>query len=353
MSDHCLILCYFMLLLMISLSTTSGSPAGTKKPKKYVVNLDIAPEKRWNQVAMDHAEVIKDVHTIVTSVIPDVLFPYIERIAAYIDYYLQNPYAGEMRGFATALNISVGDVVMMNLVYDVSAFCTSIISQDASGQIWHSRNFDYNFTDILRNITIAVDFQSGGETEYSIITFAGYVGAPTGQRPNVFTVTVDERDKGSIIWNLVIGILDKQVSPVSFLVRDALAYDRNFSAAMDRLSYTTTAANAYFIMGGAKQGEGAVITKGRFAPDDVWKLDPASGRWFLVETNYDHWTTPPPRDNRRDRAIKAMTTLGQKNISVRNLFDVMSTPKVLNSRTAYTVVMSAVKPSLMQTWIRL
>jgi len=31
------------------------------------------------------------------------------------------------------------------------------------GQIWHSRNLDYDFTDILRNITIAVDFQSGGQ----------------------------------------------------------------------------------------------------------------------------------------------------------------------------------------------
>lgn len=32
----------------------------------------------------------------------------------------------------------------------------------------------------------------------------------------------------------------------------------------------------------------------------------------------------------RDPAIKAMKALGQKNITVMNLFDVMSTPNVLN-----------------------
>lgn len=62
----------------------------------------------------------------------------------------------------------------------------------------------------------------------------------------------------------------------------ALANDTTFSAAVDRLSYTTTAADAYFIMGGVKPEEGAVITKGRFAPDDIWRLDPASGRYQTI-----------------------------------------------------------------------
>ncbi|XP_060564846.1 N-acylethanolamine-hydrolyzing acid amidase-like [Ruditapes philippinarum] len=328
MTRGCLILCCYAGILFASFSPVKGL---IKPPKKYVVNLDVEPEKRWQEVALDHTFLIKDIQSIVTSVIPKDILPYIELIATDIDYYLPKPYAGEMRGFAKVLNISVGDIVMTNLIYDVSAFCTSIISQDDKGQIWHSRNLDYPFTGILENITIAVDFQSRGQTVYSVVTYAGYIGALTGQRPNVFTITVDERDQGSIIWNLVIGILDKNVVPVSFLVRDALANDTTFEAAINRLSFTPTAADAYFIMGGVKPGEGAVITKGRLAPDDVWRLDPANGRWFLVETNYDHWTPPPPNDNRRDPAIKAISSLGQANITVMNLFNVMSTPKVLNS----------------------
>lgn len=328
-----------------------GQP-GTRIPKRYTVNLDLAPEKRWQQVALDHTEIVKDVHDILASYIPDDLLPYVELIATDLDYYIEDPYAGEMRGIATALNISVGDVVMANLIYDVSAFCTSIVSQDSNGQIWHSRNLDYSFTDILKNITVFVDFQTGGQTVYSAITYAGYVGILTGQRSNAFTITVDERDQGRLLWNLIIGIFDRDAVPVSFLVRDAIANDQNFSAAVERLSYTPTAADAYFIIAGVGKGEGAVVTKGRFAPDDVWKLDASSGRWFLVETNYDHWVPPPADDDRRTPANKAMAALGQNNINVMNLFNVMSTPKVLNTHTTYTVVMSAAKPSLMQAWIR-
>lgn len=79
-------------------------------------------------------------------------------VAADIDNFLPKPYAGEMRGIAKALNMNLGGIVGMNILYDVTAFCTSIVSQDANGQIWHSRNLDYSFVDMLRNITIRVDF---------------------------------------------------------------------------------------------------------------------------------------------------------------------------------------------------
>jgi len=35
--------------------------------------------------------------------------------------------------------------------------------QDVNGTIWHARNLDYGFSDILRNVTIRVDFQKGGK----------------------------------------------------------------------------------------------------------------------------------------------------------------------------------------------
>ncbi|KAL4233594.1 hypothetical protein ACF0H5_008275 [Mactra antiquata] len=343
---------WVILSLVVLGSVLISAQPGTRLPKSYIVDLDLPPEQRWQKVVLDYKDMVSDVHKILITYIPEEILPYVELIATDLDNYIAQPYAGEMRGIASVMNISLGDVVMANLIYDVSAFCTSIVSQDINGQIWHSRNLDYSFTDILKNITVAIDFQHGGQTVYSIITYAGYVGVLSGQRHNAFTITVDERDQGALIWNLIIGILDSNTIPVSFLVRDTLSLDTNFTSAIDRLSYTTTAADVYFIVGGVKPGEGAVISKGRFAPDDTWMLSAKDGRWFLVETNYDHWLPPPPSDNRRDPAISAMKSLGQKNITVENLFNVMSTPKVLNSRTTYTVIMSAVKPLVMKCWIR-
>uniref|UniRef100_A0A1I7WTI2 CBAH domain-containing protein n=1 Tax=Heterorhabditis bacteriophora TaxID=37862 RepID=A0A1I7WTI2_HETBA len=39
--------------------------------------------------------------------------------------------------------------------------CTSIIAEDDQGRIWHGRNLDYEMSDLLKNITIIVDFRRG------------------------------------------------------------------------------------------------------------------------------------------------------------------------------------------------
>ena len=64
----------------------------------------------------------------------------------------------------------------------------------------------------------------------------------------------------------------------NFYVFQALANSANFTDAINLLAYTPTAASAYIILGGVNPGEGAVITKGRLEPWDIWMLDPPNGR---------------------------------------------------------------------------
>ena len=68
--------------------------------------------------------------------------------------------------FDNHLNAIVFLIIITNVFF---SFCTSIISQDQNGQVWHSRNLDYSFTDILKNITVAVDFQKGGKACFLIL----------------------------------------------------------------------------------------------------------------------------------------------------------------------------------------
>jgi len=51
-----------------------------------------------------------------------------------------------------------------------------------------------------------------------------------------------------------------------------------FEGAVQRLAYTPTAADAYFILAGVNKDEGAVVTKGRLAADDIWRLDTKNKR---------------------------------------------------------------------------
>ena len=71
----------------------------------------------------------------------------------------------------------------------------------------------------------------------------------------------------------------------------ALANSPNFEEAVKLLAYTPTAAPVYYIIGGAGAGEGAIITKGRLEPDDIWMIDPENGTYVsrLIQVkNYVH-----------------------------------------------------------------
>ena len=53
--------------------------------------------------------------------VPEELIPFIELIGDNMENYIHPPYAGEMMGIAKTLNGSVGDVVLANLIYDITA----------------------------------------------------------------------------------------------------------------------------------------------------------------------------------------------------------------------------------------
>ena len=318
----------------------------------YTINLDLDPTVRWKEVINDFKSEIPGLYKILKSFVPAELLPLVDLFGDSLDTYMPQPYADEVRGIALQTGMPLGDVALLNMLYDVTAFCTSIIIEDTKGAIYHGRNLDYGFTEFLRNATLLVYFQRGGKTVYTATTYAGYVGVLTGQKPHVFTVSVDERDQGAWWENLLEAVLDHNANFISFLVRDTLEKASDFESALKNLAYSPVIAPVYMIMGGVGPGEGAVITRDRVSALDVWRLDAENERWFLVETNYDHWTTPPPDDDRRDPAIKAVEEMGRQNFTTQGLFGVMSTPPVLNPGTIYTTIMSASQPDLYTVWIR-
>lgn len=331
------------------------------------VNLDLPPAERW-------ADLLKNVietngfdnsfgHVLAYwETIPAVARPLIDLIASDLEKYLPAEYVEEIRGGQAVIaelgygeHLPVSTIVALNLLYTLTAGCTSIVSQAPGGgdaPIWHSRNLDWSFDNYsMANLTYHVDFQRGGETVYSCVTFVGYVGCLTGMREGGFTITIDERDtpdKLQVPEDILHLIIDHAQADV-FLTREVLANNASYADAIEALSTTRISTQVYFIVGGVGNSEGCVITR---SWDDavmgIWSIGPDSDApWFVLETNYDHWEAAPSRDDRRAVAIKAMTDMGQANLSPENLWKVMETPGnsttrgVFNSMTQYTVVMSA------------
>ncbi|XP_074848132.1 N-acylethanolamine-hydrolyzing acid amidase [Carettochelys insculpta] len=317
------------------------------------VSLESAPELRWLPALrhFDPAFLRSAMTRLIAKTVPKWVHAVIRPIAAELEYFIPQPFAGEILGICQMLGIGIGDGILINLAYESAVFCTSIIAQDSKGNIYHGRNLDYVFGDILRKITIDVQFMKNGQVAYKGTTFFGYVGLWTGQSPRKFTVSGDERDHGSWWENAIAAFLNRNF-PVSWLVRDTLEKAADFQAAVLKLAETPIIADVYYIVGGTSPKEGVVITRNRRGPADIWPLEPTAGAWFRVETNYDHWTTPPPSDDRRTAAIKALNATGWEKINFETLFKVLSVKPVLNNCTVYTTVMSAAVPDKYMTWIR-
>uniref|UniRef100_A0A673VI53 N-acylethanolamine-hydrolyzing acid amidase n=1 Tax=Suricata suricatta TaxID=37032 RepID=A0A673VI53_SURSU len=318
-----------VLLAGVGVLTAASPPV----PPLFNVSLDAAPELRWLPVlqhfdldlvraAMAHIlgnRVPKWVHTLLGKEVQE------------LARLLPQPFVCEIRGICEVLNRNLVDCLLLNLVYEYSAFCTSIVAQDSKGHIYHGRNLDYAFGNFLRKLTVDVQFLKNGQVAFTGTTFIGYVGLWTGQSPHKFTVSGDERAKGWW-WENVIAALFQRHSLVSWLIRTTLSESEDFEAAVYKLAKTPLIADVYYIVGGTSPREGVVITRNRNGPADIWPLDPLNGAWFRVETNYDHWKPAPEKDDRRTPAIKALNATGQANLSLEALFQVLSVFPVYNNK---------------------
>ena len=110
-------------------------------------------------------------------------------------------------------------------------------------------------------------------------------------------------------------------------------------------------APAYTIIGGASAGQGVVLTitpnstaplnTWRITDDDALPLDaPVSDKFYVLETNYDHWEPPPAVDNRRSSAEDCLDNqVGASGLTKESLYSVLAAHPNRNRLTTYTAIM--------------
>jgi len=358
-------LCLVLLSCASSIFSDRTTAGDAIPAKRFVINLDLSPQDRWAEVVETYKQNLEYILKEFKTILPQVLIDGVSKIGEKIEDYVPYPYNQEIIGIADRLDgVNRGDILLANIIYELTAFykgkkergvmaCTSIVAETLNGTIFHGRNLDYSIVKYIENMTVTLDFQKKGITSYTGSTFAGFVGLLTGQKPYKYTISMDERDKGRLWMNALQALSDGLHAVVSFHIRDALDHDDfSFNEAIVFLADKSLIAPCYIIVGGANPGEGVVITRDRIALLDQMRIDSSEGKWYVLETNYDHWNTPPPDDDRRDPAIRAMDTMTRAKLNGQALYNVLSTPPVFNSHTAYTVVMSAAHPEIYTTWIR-
>jgi len=286
----------------------------------------------------------------------------IQKDSASVLARFPNDWGQEISSIAEIIDREVGEVIFYNIAYEVMGFCTSIVAMNSDGSIYHGRNLDFglypdvNWSDIqwdltqdLRPILFNANFTKNGKTLYKSTVFAGYIGLLTGVRQNAMTISVDSRfdnnyDKYLLDW--FINTNDNSQF-LTFTTREAIENYDNYQAAVNFILQSSFIGPAYIIIGGPRPYEGAVCTLG---PNrtlvNYWDIahglpqnDTDQNPWYVLETNYDHWTQPPWFDDRRYPAEACMNELGPENIAIPTLFNVLNGIPNRNRLTTYTSLM--------------
>jgi len=280
---------------------------------------------------------------------------------------MRYPFGGEIKGIAQAGNMTVSDVVLFNIFYELFTFCTSVVAEDANGKLFHARNLDFGIfmgwdvkthkwqtSELLRPLTVNLDFRRGNKTVFKSVHFAGYVGVLTGIRPNRFTFSINERFdahdpgiKGILKW--IEG--DHSGHWLGFLTRDVMENATSFQEAFNLLSNTKMLAPAYFILGGNSSSQGAIVTRSSGKAVDVVRLREPATRWYLLQTNYDNWKPTPFYDPRREAGNHCMDQMTVLGTNFKGLFGVLSSQPVLNKLTVHSALMS-VSDGHLETWLQ-
>lgn len=315
----------------------------------YVIDLDLPPNQRWTEICSNAS------YKAVMSDLLDALEDFLDNSSLINDlgklinnHYFPQEYALELQGCAAAMGVEYGWLSLVNLGYEVTEACTSIVAQTVNGKIYHVRNMDFWdgiwLTDHLKNLTITIDYQKGGKTLFYATSFAGYVGVLSGMKPGAFSISINTRyypqhGLKNYLEQIIAAVMEKNNSLVSFLSREVMTNENDWAAAVENLSNGPLIADVYYTVGGVSTNEGAVISRNRLNATDVWVLN--ASHWYEVQTNYDHWKQPPWFDDRVIPAEDAMNALGQANVDLTGLFKVLSVKPVLNLQSTFTMLTSA------------
>lgn len=370
---------------------------------KYTVDLDKPPVERWGPLLANQV----DKHGWDYSYGP--IIDFVNGILPFEDWKKYDKplqavglamfgveYFEEVTGvYLKAKQLGFGDqvtnsmLVFFQLFYELAMQCTGIIAHDPDGRVMHGRNMDIGLP--VPNVTADVTWVKNGKELVTSTQYLGYLGVHTGMRLGGWSVQANERvvlEPGpwgyekSILASDVLALLERH-QPVGYLLREALLAAPTFEDGLVELTKRKSVSPLYFIVGGARANEGAIITRNRgglaHSPhnESVLLLKDAKS-FYLAQTNWDPWIPIDKKqcegteealpeyaqqactkvlkmifgntggckelcrlvsDGRHEAAVAGMEKIQAQDITMDKIFDVLSDPHVMQGNTQFTAKM--------------
>ena len=154
------------------------------------------PEMRFVEVTEYFKEACLEVMDLYEEVISEAI-GYMFKFLDMITFSRNNEKYQEMEGIAKALDRQTNEVMMLNYLYELDAYCTSIVAKSTNNSIIFARNLDFYFANETRKILYIAKYYRGEQYLFEAPMFAGIVGVYTGYKPNGFALAINERNPKS------------------------------------------------------------------------------------------------------------------------------------------------------------
>lgn len=265
---------------------------------QFTIHLDYPPNKRWTKVVEHFKDYIPKATKISEELLGEntvrLLQPLLN-LATQSDSII---YKEELLAISAQLNIDPGMLLLLQLVYETFASCTSVIVKTDTHPV-HIRTMDWNLH-ILRKLTFQAKFKFKNKTLFTGTSWAGYLGILTGMRhpqtreEEAYSVSINYRRTpetyttsfAEYLRNIYRAL--KGYWPVAYLVREVLSYEGTYYNAMDSFQRTKLISPTYIAICGQLNIQGAIITRNR-DPNDATYIQQLHDTTNLIQANMDHF----------------------------------------------------------------
>eukprot|EP00347_Sterkiella_histriomuscorum_P010753 403375054 len=329
---------FFLLAILVSFAYVKAQHMGKSAEglEIFKIDLDLDPEDRFVEPTAHFKEAALELFNVYEEVISNAI-NYMFKALDMITWSRYNEKLEEMEGIADTLEKSTNEVMMMNFLYELDAYCTTIVVRQGNGDLCMLRNLDFYFPNETRKTLYIGKFYRGGRYLFEAPMFAGIVGIYTAYRPQAFALAINERNPKNNDMGFMqnLGMMFSGFTQISYLARQVMQECTTYECAYNRLQSKTLIAGCYLILVGMNQNEGAIISRERTSTLNIEKLNDTN--WYLAQTNQDHFAGICPI--RCQKARERIDLIGNKTVSPQNLLEkVMTQWPNLNYQTIYNSV---------------
>lgn len=252
-----------------------------------------------------------------------------------------NPFRAEIAEIAALLGRP--GAYALNASYEWA--CTSGVSADPEGGVRLLRVLDWRMHGLGRNL-VAV-WQRGQAGDFLNLTWPGYVGVVTAAAPNRFAAAINQPPLLSRGMTLPVDWLIERARlwradglPPAHLVRQACESCADYREAKELLCKGRICMPAFFVLAGAKPGEGCVIER---SPDGIAVRE-------MPAAIANHWVALNLRGRPRGRHSRERLARMQRLLA--DPAGCVATPPIVNRDTRVLAVINPARCLSARGWER-